>query len=81
MLEAESATYRYWVAGVDVQGNIGEYSSIVANVDPPPDVNLLSNQLFNPSLGTTDNLDNKIITGIPCDEEDRTYDSIEVTNT
>ena len=79
VFETESATYRYWVAGVDVQGNIGEYSSIVANVDQPPDFNLLSNQLLNLSLGTTVNLVNEIIPGITCDDEDITCDSIEVT--
>ncbi|MEH6397363.1 hypothetical protein, partial [Pseudoalteromonas sp.] len=79
VFETESATYRYWVAGVDVQGNTGEYSSIIANVDQPPDFNLLSNQLLNLSLGTTVNLVNEIVPGITCDDEDITCDSIEVT--
>ena len=79
VFETESATYRYWVAGIDVQGNKGIASSILANVDQPPDFNLLSNQLLNLSLGTTINLVNEIVPGITCDDEDITCDSIEVT--
>ena len=79
VFETESATYRYWVAGIDVQGNKGVASSILANVDQPPDFNLLSNQLLNLSLGTTINLVNEIVPGITCDDEDITCDSIEVT--
>lgn len=79
VFETESATYRYWVAGIDVQGNKGVASSIVANVNQPPDFNLLSNQLLNLSLGTTVNLVNEIVPGITCDDEDITCDSIEVT--
>lgn len=79
VFETESNTYRYWVAGIDVQGNIGAYTSIIANVDQPPDFNLLSNQLLNLSLGTSVNLVNEVIPGITCDSEEITVDSVEIT--
>tara|TARA_R110002167_G_scaffold45515_5_gene136740 strand:+ start:3081 stop:6320 length:3240 start_codon:yes stop_codon:yes gene_type:complete len=79
VFETESAVYRYWVAGIDVQGNTGPFSSIVANVDQPPDFNLLSNQLINLGVGNTVNLVNEIIPGLTFDDEDITFDDIVVT--
>mgnify|MGYP003640289659 CR=1 FL=1 len=79
VFETEANTYRYWVAGVDVQGNKGEFSSIVANVDQPPDFNLLSNQLIDLSVGTTVNFAEEVTRGITADSELITADNNQIT--
>lgn len=41
IFEHQGGTFRYWVAPVDTAGNIGTPSSILANVNQPPDYVLL----------------------------------------
>lgn len=41
LFETASGSYRYWVAGVDIGGNVGTPASVVALVNQPPDYQLL----------------------------------------
>ena len=44
IFETASATYTYWIAGVDIGGNVGAQSSVSATVAQPPDYQLFLNQ-------------------------------------
>jgi predicted phage tail protein len=44
IFETASATYTYWIAGVDIGGNVGAQSSTSATVAQPPDYQLFLNQ-------------------------------------
>ncbi len=44
IFESASGTYKYWVAGVDVAGNVGAQSYVDAFVNQPPDYALQFNQ-------------------------------------
>jgi predicted phage tail protein len=41
LFETASGTYKYWIAGVDIGGNVGTEASITAIVNQPPDYQLL----------------------------------------
>jgi len=41
LFETASGTYTYWIAGVDIGGNVGTPSSVTAVVNQPPDYKLL----------------------------------------
>ena len=44
LFETASATYTYWIAGVDIGGNVGAQSSTSATVAQPPDYQLFLDQ-------------------------------------
>ncbi len=44
IFESSGGTFTYWVAGVDVAGNLGAQSSVAALVSQPPDYQLQLNQ-------------------------------------
>lgn len=44
IFESSAGTFTYWVAGVDVAGNVGSTSSVAALVNQPPDYQLQFNQ-------------------------------------
>lgn len=44
IFETASATYTYWIAGVDIGGNVGAQSSASATVAQPPDYQLFLEQ-------------------------------------
>lgn len=43
LFETSSGTYTYWIAGVDIGGNYGTPTSVVASVNQPPDYQLFLN--------------------------------------
>ncbi len=51
IFESSAGTFTYWVAGVDVAGNVGSTSSVTALVNQPPDYQLQFNQ--NSTFGGT----------------------------
>ena len=79
LFETESNTYTYWVAGVDIEGNKGEYVAIQANVDQPPDFTLQSDRLIDLSLGTSVNALDEIGVSISFDQDDVTVDNNSIT--
>jgi len=54
--EVVAGTFKYWVRAIDIQGNIGQPVSVIANVDQPPDFVLQSNQLLDFNQGIRTNL-------------------------
>jgi len=56
LFETKAGEYTYWIAGVDVQGNIGPYASTVALVDQPPDFVLQADQYLDFSQATVSNM-------------------------
>lgn len=44
IFESSGGTFTYWVAGVDIAGNLGAQSSVTALVNQPPDYQLQLNQ-------------------------------------
>jgi hypothetical protein len=79
LFETESNNYTYWVAGVDIEGNKGEYVAIQANVDQPPDFTLQSDRLIDLSLGTSVNALDEIGVSISFDQDDVTVDNNSIT--
>lgn len=73
VFETEAGVYTYWIAAIDVAGNVGDPSSVVVNVDQPPDFTLLANRSIPLDTGTAVNM----ITDIQVTEF--TADSIEIT--
>lgn len=43
LFETSAGTYSYWIAGVDIGGNYGTPTSVVASVNQPPDYQLFLN--------------------------------------
>lgn len=73
VFETEAGVYTYWIAAIDVAGNVGDPTSVVVNVDQPPDFTLLANQSIPLETGTAVNM----ITDLRVTEF--TADSIEIT--
>ena len=44
IFEATAGTFTYWIAGVDIAGNLGAQASVAAAVNQPPDYTLQLNQ-------------------------------------
>jgi predicted phage tail protein len=40
LFETASGAYTYWIAGIDIGGNVGAQASVVASVNQPPDYQL-----------------------------------------
>lgn len=59
VFEASSGTYRYWIAGRDFAGNVGDYGYIDVLVNQPPDYVLVTdgNSVFDGTLSNA----------VPCD--------------
>jgi hypothetical protein len=75
-LEVVGGSFTYWVTAIDVQGNVGTPSSVLAFVDQPPDFILQANQLLDLTLGTAVNLINVVGESITFDSTDAfTWDS------
>lgn len=51
LFETQSGTYTYWIAAVDIGGNVGALSSTTATVAQPPDFQLFAN--FNSTFNGT----------------------------
>jgi len=51
LFETAAGTYTYWIAGVDLGGNVGTPASVSANVSQPPDYQLFTD--FNSTLNGT----------------------------
>jgi len=79
VFELEANTYTYWVAGVDVQGNVGPFSSVTANVDAPPDFTLQSNAFLDLTLGTKTNMLTETGQAVTLDQDNLTFDDTAVT--
>lgn len=45
LFETSSGAYTYWIAGVDIGGNVGAQTSVAASVNQPPDYVLLLNAI------------------------------------
>lgn len=54
LFETQSGTYTYWIAGVDIGGNVGTVSNTSATVSQPPDYQLFTNynSTFNGTLSS-----------------------------
>jgi len=79
IMESTKGTYKYWVRGIDVNGNAGVAAGITANVDQPPDFVLQSDANLNLATATVVNMADTISPGVTIDSEEVTIDSEAVT--
>ena len=67
VFETEAGVYTYWISAIDIAGNVGDPTSVVVNVDQPPDFTLLANQSIHLDTGTAVNMITDIqVTGVHC---------------
>lgn len=59
LFETQSGAYTYWIAAVDIGGNVGAISNVSATVAQPPDYQLFTN--YNSTLNGT--LSNAVLEG------------------
>lgn len=80
VFETEAGVYTYWIAAIDVAGNVGDPSLVVVNVDQPPDFTLLANRSIPLDTGTAVNMITDIqVTEFTADSIEITADSMQVT--
>lgn len=80
VFETEAGLYTYWISAIDVAGNMGDQSSVVVNVDQPPDFTLLFNQSIPLDTGTAINMVSDFsVSEFSADSIEITADSTEYT--
>ena len=80
IFETEAGTYTYWIAAIDVAGNVSDPASVVVNVDQPPDFTLLANQSIPLDTGTAVNMVSDLsVTEFTADSTEITADSTQWT--
>jgi hypothetical protein len=79
IFEQRKGIFKYWIAAMDIGGNMGEYYSVNASLDSPPDYILRSDTFLDLQSANSTNIVYQDDKGVTFDSVDITWDNIDIT--